>query len=225
MQVVGTSYFDTWANYQVGYDLISQSVANNTSTVKFYGVLNVTGNSISWSWANASVWGASNGIGTYYGKGSHVVVSQQVTLYHDNNGNYSATLSGTLSSSYKSGTASGTFSLPKIDRIAVVSAVSDFNDETNPTITFTNPAGFTINAFMKVGDTDIVVDSDIPSTGTYTFSLTTAQRNQLRQLYSNSYKKSILFGYFYTKISVYIQTFQNVFYCLYQPHEGAGQVR
>lgn len=182
MQVVATSYFDTWANYQVGYDLISQSVANNTSTVKFYGVLNVTGNNISWSWATASVWSTSTGIGSSYGRGSHTVVSQEVTIYHNNDGTYSGTLSGTLSSSYTGGTASGTFTLPKINRIAVVSAVSDFNDETNPTITFTNPAGYNINAFMKVGNTDIATESHIPSTGTYTFSLTDAQRNQLRQL-------------------------------------------
>ena len=182
MQVVATSYFDTWANYQVGYDLISQSVANNTSTVRFYGVLNVTGNNISWSWANASVWGTTWGLAGSYGKGSHTVVYEDVTITHRNDGTYSGTLSGTLSSSYTGGTASGTFTLPKIDRIAVVSAVTDFNDETNPTITFTNPAGFRINAFLKVGDTDIATASNIPSTGTYTFSLTDAQRNQLRQL-------------------------------------------
>ena len=182
MQVVATSYFDTWANYQVGYDLISQSVANNTSTVRFYGVLNVTGNNISWAWANASVWGTTWGLAGSYGNGSHTVVYEDVTITHRNDGTYSGTLSGTLSSSYTGGTASGTFTLPKIDRIAVVSAVTDFNDETNPTITFTNPAGFTINAFLKVGDTDIATASNIPSTGTYTFSLTDAQRNQLRQL-------------------------------------------
>lgn len=182
MNVVGTSYFDTWANYQVGYDLIEQDVAANTSKVKFYGVLNVTGNSISWSWANASVWGASNGIGTWYGNGSYTVVTTTVTIPHREDGTYSGTLSGTLSSSYKSGTASGTFSLPKINRIAVVSSVTDFNDETNPTITFTNPAGYRIKAFMSVGGTRIVTTGYLSETSTYTFSLTTSQRNQLRQL-------------------------------------------
>ena len=188
MQVVATSYFDTWANYQVGYDLISQDVATNTSKVKFYGVLNVTGNNISWSWANASVWGASNGTGKggYTDQGGTHLNGLKKAICNFIKGNSKKKILnddiGTLSSSYKSGTASGTFSLPKIDRIAVVSAVSDFNDETNPTITFTNPAGFTINAFLKVGDDDIAVASNIPSTGTYTFSLTDAQRNQLRQL-------------------------------------------
>ena len=182
MNVVGTSYFDTWANYQVGYDLISQSVVDNTSTVKFYGVLNVTGNNISWSWANASVWGASNGIGTSYNNGSYTVVQQQVTITHKADGTYSGTLSGTLSSSYKSGTASGTFSLPKIDRVAVVSSVTDFNDETNPSITFVNPAGFRINAYMEVGNTRIVTKQNISSTSPYTLTLNSTQRNQLRQL-------------------------------------------
>ena len=156
MNVVGTSYFDTWANYQVGYDLISQDVANNTSTVKFYGVLNVTGNNISWSWANASVWDASNSLSTSYNNGTYTVVQTTATITHKADGTYSGTLSGTLSSSYKSGTASGTFSLPKIDRVAVVSSATDFNDETNPTITFTNPAGYRIKAFISVGGTRIV---------------------------------------------------------------------
>lgn len=182
MNVVGTSYFDTWANYQVGYDLISQDVANNTSTVKFYGVLNVTGNNISWSWANASVWDASNSLSTSYNNGTYTVVQTTATITHRADGTYSGTLSGTLSSSYKSGTASGTFSLPKIDRVAVVSSVTDFNDETNPTITFTNPAGYRIKAFISVGGTRIVTTGYLSETSTYTFSLTSSQRNQLRQL-------------------------------------------
>ena len=182
MQVVGTSYFDTWANYQVGYDIISQSVEDNSTSIRFYGVLNVTGNNISWSSATASVWSATWGLATSYSRGSYVVVQQDVVIRHDINGNYSGWLSGTISTTYTSGTAAGGFTLPQIDRIAIVSAVSDFNDETNPTITFTNPAGFNINAFMSVNGTDIATDTHIASTGTYTFNLTTAQRNQLRQL-------------------------------------------
>ena len=88
MQVVGTSYVDRWANYQVGYDLLSQDVATNTSSVRFYGVLNVTGNNISWVWGNASVWGASASLGTSYNKGSYILVQQDVTIYHNSDGTY-----------------------------------------------------------------------------------------------------------------------------------------
>lgn len=182
MQIVAASYFDTYANYQIGYDLISQDVATNSSTVKFYGVLNVTGNSIGWSWASASVWNASNAIATWYGNGSYTVVTSTVTIPHKEDGTFSAVMGGTLSSSYKSGTASGTFSLPKINRIAVVSSVTDFNDETNPTITFTNPAGYRIKAFIDVSGTRVVTTGYLNETESYTFSLTTSQRNQLRQL-------------------------------------------
>ena len=148
MTIVGTSYFDTWAYYEVGYDLVSQSVVDNTSTVKFYGKLHVTGNNISWSWGSASVWDASSGLAGSYNNGTYTVVQTTATITHKADGTYSGTLSGTLSSSYKSGTAKGTFSLPKIDRVAVVSSVTDFNDETNPSITFVNPAGFRINAYI-----------------------------------------------------------------------------
>lgn len=115
MPVVGTVYLNG-CNYQVGYTLNSQSVANNTSNVTFYGILNVTNNYISWSSGSASVWNASTGIGTYYSKGSYTVVSKQVTITHANDGSYSGTLSGSLSTTFVSGTASGRFSLPTIAR-------------------------------------------------------------------------------------------------------------
>ena len=115
MGTVGTVYLNG-CNYQVGYDLISQSTANNTSTVKFWGKLNVTNNYISWSSGSASTWGKSVGIGTYYSKGSHTLVTNQVTITHKADGTYSATLSGSLSTTFVSGTAKGTFSLPTIPR-------------------------------------------------------------------------------------------------------------
>ncbi len=115
MTVVGTVYLNG-CNYQVGYDLLSQSTANNTSTVRFYGVLNVTNNYISWSRGTASTWGKSVDIGTYYSKGSYTLVSNDVTITHSSDGSYSATLSGSLSTTFVSGTASGTFTLPTIPR-------------------------------------------------------------------------------------------------------------
>lgn len=111
-------------NYQIGYDLLSQNTAGNYSTVRFYGILNVTNNYVAWSRGTASVWGASAGLATRYNKGSYTVVTQDVNIGHDNQGNYSGTITGSLSTTFTSGTASGPFSLPKINRIAITNSVS-----------------------------------------------------------------------------------------------------
>ena len=115
MTVLGTVYLNG-CNYQIGYDLVSQSTANNTSTVNFYGVLNVTNNYISWSSGSASVRGVSTSIGTYYSKGSHTLVQTQQTITPNSDGTYSADVSGSLSTTFVSGTASGKITLPTIPR-------------------------------------------------------------------------------------------------------------
>lgn len=189
MQVVGTSYFDTWANYQVGYDLISQSRENNTSTVRFYGVLNVTGNQISWAWANASVWGTTWGLGTSYGRGSHTVVQQDVVITHNNDGTYSGTLSGTLSASWTGGTASGTFTLPKIARYPYLTSGTNFFDNTNPVYTISNPdTTHPVKVKLEAGGNTQLITRMLPAgySGTYTLELTDAERTTLLALTPNS---------------------------------------
>lgn len=172
-------------NYQVGYDLLGQNIAGNYSTVRFYGILNVTGTYVAWSRGTASVWGASAGLATRYNRGSYTVVTQDVNIGHDNQGNYSGTISGSLSTTFVSGTASGGFSLPSIPRQANVTGATDFTDEQNPRITFSNPGGFRINARLEFGGTNIRRDN-IPNTGSYTFNLTDSERNLLRSKTPNS---------------------------------------
>lgn len=189
MQVVGTSYFDTWANYQVGYDLISQSRENNTSTVRFYGVLNVTGNQISWAWANASVWGATWNLSGQYYKGSHTVVQQDVVITHNQDGSYSGTLSGTLSASWTGGTASGTFTLPKIARYPYLTSGTNFFDTTNPVYTISNPdTTHPVKVKLEAGGNTQLITRMLPAgySGTYTLELTAAERTTLLALTPNS---------------------------------------
>ena len=187
MNVVGTAYL-SGCNYQVGYDLLSQNTSGNYSTVRFYGVLNVTNNYVSWSRGTASVWGASSGLNTRYNKGSYTVVQQDVNLYHDNNGNYSATLSGTLNTTFVSGTASGNFSLPKINRYPILQSGQNFTDEENPTINFTSYGTFSLRAKLEAGGNSQLIVRDLPSkTATsYTFELTDEEREKLRKLIPTS---------------------------------------
>lgn len=68
---------------------------------------------------------------------------------------------------------------------ATLVSAPDFTDEQNPTITYSNPAGNNVTSLQACisfdGSKDDVVYRDIPKTGTsYTFNLTEAERNVLR---------------------------------------------
>ena len=182
---LGTTYFDNYANYELSYDLLSQSTQGNYSVVRLYGTLHVTGYSISWSWGTASVHTESQGIGTYYSRGDYVVIQRDFTFYHDNNGNFSSWIGGGINTSYHSGDTGGTMTLPKINRQANVTGATDFTDESNPTITFSNPAGFRINARLEFSGSTIRRDN-ILNTGSYTFELTNEERELLRSKIPNS---------------------------------------
>ena len=182
---LGTTYFDTYANYELSYDLLGQNIQSNYSTVRLYGTLHVTGNYVSWSSGSASVHTESGGIGTYYSRGDHLLIQRDFTFYHDSNGNFSSWIGGSISTTYKSGSTGGTMTLPKINRQATVTGATDFNDEGNPKITFTNPAGFRINARLEFAGTYINREN-IPNTGSYTFSLTNEERKLLRSKIPNS---------------------------------------
>lgn len=181
--IVGTTYLNG-CNYQVGYDLLSQSQSGNYSVVRFYGILNVTNNYISWSRGTAQVWNNSVGIGTYYSKGSYTLVSQDVTLYHDNNGNYSATLTGSLNTTFVSGSANGGFSLPHINRYPVISSASNFTDEENPIIRFSSYGTYSLRAKIEVGGNTQLITRDLASKSatSYTFELTDKERDALISL-------------------------------------------
>lgn len=114
-------------NYEIAYDLLSQSIANNTSTVRFYGILHVTNNYIAWSSGSARVWSKTNGLGTRYNKGDHWVVQQDVTITHNADGTKkNLSVTGALNTSFVSGTASGTINLPTIPRASSVTATDAY---------------------------------------------------------------------------------------------------
>lgn len=81
---------------------------------------------------------------------------------------------------------SGTITLNQIPRQANLTAAPNFNDEANPTITYSNPAGNAVTSlqaaiYNTAGSTAYAGYRDVTKTGTsYTFSLTTAERDALR---------------------------------------------
>lgn len=105
----------------------------------------------------------------------------------------------------------GSITLDKISREASLLTAPNFNDEQNPTITYSNPAGNTVSSLQACisfdGSTPDIAYRDISKTGSsYTFNLTTAERNILRNGTSGNsrsvkfYVKMVLGGstYYYS---------------------------
>lgn len=92
-----------------------------------------------------------------------------------------------------------TFNFPVINRYALLATVQNFTDEGNPTITYTNPAGTDLVTDLQVrmtwnneaGATPYVSVPD--EGGSYTFSLTAAQRTSLLAACPNSNTLAVQF--------------------------------
>lgn len=123
MPIVNTIYL-SGCNYQFAYDVISQDVASNSTTVSFYGILNVTNNYVAWSSGKAWVHTAEAGLSTRYNKGSYVLVQRNFTFTHNADGTKSISAGFGVSTTYTSGSGVANFTLPKINRVAVTDSVN-----------------------------------------------------------------------------------------------------
>lgn len=86
--------------------------------------------------------------------------------------------------------ASGTGSLDAIPRAAVINSATEFNDEQNPTITYTNSYGEQVDKLtlaIFVANELVGVRENLPRTGTsYTFELNDTERGRLRSAIPNT---------------------------------------
>lgn len=92
---------------------------------------------------------------------------------------------GKNSGSFRSTSCSGTAVLDTIPRQATITSAPNFTDQDNPMIKYSNPAGNAVSALTAcislTGTSADIAYRDIGKTGTsYTFSLTSAERNVLR---------------------------------------------
>ena len=127
-------------------------------------------------------------------------VSGSLTVEHDEDGKKSITVS--LATAIYTGTVttnSGTFTLDNIPRYATITSAPNFTDIENPKIQYNNQAGSNATSLQACiastdGQTIYVGYRDISKTGTsYTFNLTNAERNALRQASPNSKTLSVRF--------------------------------
>lgn len=113
-------------------------------------------------------------------------------------------------------TVNGTVTLSAINRKPTVSAADNFTDEGNPTMTFSNPLGNNadkLEVCIAIQDSDGTWRSDavpyreVGKTATsYTFNLTTAERDALRAKCPNSNSLSVAF---YAQTTVGTNTFRH----------------
>lgn len=194
------------------------SIENNTSTVKWkMELIAADGGAINSSVAKA--WGITINGENYTGTNTvgignsttKTLASGTVTISHNTDGSktfsysfsqqFKITFSGTYIDT-KTGTGSGT--LNTIPRQATITAAPNFNDEDNPTITYSNPAGSAVTSLDAcisfTGAADDIAYRDISKTGSsYTFNLTDAERKVLREAITSGNSKTVRF-YVRTKI-------------------------
>lgn len=206
-----TKTIDGTLKYQIDWTA-TQSVANNQSTItcKHYlkgsgyslsiysrtGTCTVDGTSKTYESPSISGSVTSRLLGTT----THVVT-------HNSDGSKSTTIKGvfniqaTLGGTYFSSvTMSKTVTLDSIPRAATITSAPDFDDEDNPTITYSNGAGTAVTSLQAciadaAGQEVFVPYRDISMTGTtYTFQLTNEERTTLRNaVLSGSVSRSVRF--------------------------------
>lgn len=198
----GSVYVRIYAKYN------SQNINNNTSSVTYqsraYYSRGSTNYIISQTPTTATISGTKQATSTvnytsfegrqngYFYGGETTLQTKTVTVPHDNNGTKSISASATLSFGPWgwSNTASGSASLPTIPRKATITSATDFTDEGNPTIAFSNPGNFNLEPyinFWKNGTLALSIKRSIGKySSPYTWNLTDNERNSIREFMSNA---------------------------------------
>lgn len=193
------------------------NIANNTSTIN-WTLYSEGGKSNYYSTGPTTV--IINGVQVY--NKNRVSYSSQVfpaskgstsgtlTVSHNSDGKKSITVSlATAIYTSTVTTNSGTWTLDNIPRYATISSAPNFTDIQNPTIKYTNQAGNNVTSLQAcislTGNNDDIAYRDISKTGTsYTFNLTDAERNVLRNATKTSTTRTV---YFYIKTVISGNTF------------------
>lgn len=178
----------------------TQSVPNNTTAVGYSVYLHQSSTRFSNSSNSGNV--KINGTTVYTVPASFnstnwnrdtdiLLASGTLTIPHNSDGTKTISITGTWTSAggtYAPGTLSlsGSQTLPTINRIATLTGADNFNDEGNPTVTYSNPLGNAVTSLEACiantgGSVIYAAYRAVSKTGSsYTFSLTTAERNALR---------------------------------------------
>lgn len=177
-----------------------QNAAGNYSDVTVKHTL-VIGSAYSLNIASrtntCSVGGVSQGYtsGAINQKGGSVLLGTTVhRVSHDADGTKTAQLTDTFNinatidgKKVGSITASGSITLDRIARNATIVTANDFTDETNPTLTYSNPSSFSCDVSIEFAGGSITrAGAASGSGGSYTMQLTDSERTALRNASKDS---------------------------------------
>ena len=204
-------YFSTsneFIKYDIHADVVSQSIADNTSQVRVvvycWRTNNYTTNRAGSCYVNIDGSSYSNswqyGEKPIYYNSDTVLFDRTVTIQHGADGKKNIYVEAKINcpDSFSSSYNGFTVTLATIPRKAEILTAQNFTDEGNPQITYSNPAGenaTTLQACISLdGSTALVAYRDINKLGTsYTFNLTSSERNALLASCPNDNSKTVYF--------------------------------
>lgn len=187
------------------WERTSYSVANNTSTIKWTLVGDGTASSSYYKAGNFKViidgdteYSSSTRINLYDGT---TVKTGTKTIKHNSDGSrtFTVKIQAGIYTVAVNCTGSKTFTLTSIPRKATISTAPNFDDEDNPKITYSNPAGTAVTTLQACiaysdGSASYASYRDIGKSSTsYTFNLTDTERTALRKACANSNSLSVRF--------------------------------
>ena len=178
------------------WSIKNQDIANNQSTIS-WNLKGAGGNSQIW-YQSGNFKVVINGK-TVYSSSTRIklrsgttVASGEAVIPHNNDGTktFSASAQAGIYTIAVNCRGSGSWALNDIPRTARVTSGMDFNDENNPTISFTNQGGYQVKPYLNFYDdsNNLIAQIFAPQgdyTSPYTWNLTTAQRNTLRTALAN----------------------------------------
>ena len=177
--------------FWVRWEIKSQNAETNKTTISWRcGVTcghNFYSNAIKWTKALYinGVLVYSGGTYSNFAKGEHQIASGQLDIAHAENGTkkfWVSQFDGWLYSNHEYTAAATEHEMTPIPRKATITAVNDFTDLDNPSITFSNPGGFPIDVWLDTNAEggNLCPRENISNTGSYTWELSDEERKQLR---------------------------------------------
>lgn len=208
----------TYAKYS------SQSITDNTTTYQIKQVYycSQSGGYVGFDSATAVLDGTEKKYNSYTRMyyGETTIQELNRVIVHNQDGtsptknvatSWNATFGG-------NGSTNVDITFPNISRYAIMTSATDFTDEQNPSIYYSNPSGNIVTSLEACisldGSYDDVPYRSISKTGTsYTFYLTEAERTTLRNASANSNTLSVIF-YLRTVINgvTYLSTITKTMY-------------
>lgn len=146
------------AYYFINWQLASQNIAGNYSTINWQAYVHYNGadaqldNGIA-NLGGATRWANGGRVYNYSGNFStrdQLVASGTFNIGHNSDGNQTLGVDGGITV-YQSGRTQGAASwgLPTIPRHATMTGSNDFNDEQNPSFSYSNPANTSVDFWLE----------------------------------------------------------------------------